>query len=392
MADRETAGMGENSMKKHWVTGFLLALAAGIVAVTPAEAVPPFAEQTGLGCPACHVAYPTLNTFGRQFKKNGYQVDPATPPTSNRVALGARVVGRVVDNVNNGDPSKIDPAHEAEVFLTGHPADQISVFTEFEAEDEDGFGATLEHAVLGYHPMPAFNLQLGYGSVFFDDPYDTLADGGRRMTAEHKAIFNLSARGPNGHKLRKPVQQVNANGQVGPVWYMVGVSGGGTSADPDKNGADPGDYQGRLAVDINQDTMIGGYYYGGTDTFAADEDDFAVYGFDLRHDSALTGATVLATVLWMSDDFTTATDEDVTGGYLQVLRPFEVGGHSLVPLVRFEWGDSDTASIENAMRRTILHVAYYLRDNVKVTGEFTNYNEAAIDGDQRAILGVDLAL
>lgn len=37
-----------------------------------ATAVPSFARQTGLGCPACHTNFPQLTPFGRQFKAHGY--------------------------------------------------------------------------------------------------------------------------------------------------------------------------------------------------------------------------------------------------------------------------------------------------------------------------------
>jgi hypothetical protein len=47
------------------------AIAAGLKA-PPATAVPSFARQTGMGCPACHTNFPQLTPFGRQFKAHGY--------------------------------------------------------------------------------------------------------------------------------------------------------------------------------------------------------------------------------------------------------------------------------------------------------------------------------
>lgn len=38
----------------------------------PAYAVPGFARQTGLSCSACHNMFPEINSFGREFKLNGY--------------------------------------------------------------------------------------------------------------------------------------------------------------------------------------------------------------------------------------------------------------------------------------------------------------------------------
>ncbi|MCL5991448.1 MAG: hypothetical protein M1419_05040, partial [Bacteroidetes bacterium] len=36
------------------------------------KAVPGFARQTGLACNSCHTVFPQLNSFGRNFKLNGY--------------------------------------------------------------------------------------------------------------------------------------------------------------------------------------------------------------------------------------------------------------------------------------------------------------------------------
>ena len=35
-------------------------------------AVPSFARQTGESCVACHLSFPELTPFGREFKLNGY--------------------------------------------------------------------------------------------------------------------------------------------------------------------------------------------------------------------------------------------------------------------------------------------------------------------------------
>lgn len=51
-----------------------LSLFATVAAfVTPAQAVPAFARQTGKACQTCHFQhYPALNDYGRDFKANGY--------------------------------------------------------------------------------------------------------------------------------------------------------------------------------------------------------------------------------------------------------------------------------------------------------------------------------
>jgi len=54
-----------------------LGLLVGIVAITSqtAQAIPAFARKYGLPCSACHEAWPKLNSFGQNFKDNGYQLN-----------------------------------------------------------------------------------------------------------------------------------------------------------------------------------------------------------------------------------------------------------------------------------------------------------------------------
>ena len=385
-------------------------LGAALLAPQAAQAVPSFTKQTGMACSGCHTAFPTLNQTGINFKKAGYRMGEMADQSPQNIGdvtldgqfpLGFRLIGRLADNKQT-DKTKIDALHEVEIFIAGHPGDDLSVFAEVEGEEQDlttgggAFALAVKGAALGWHASPEFAVLAGYAPVFHADPYDTLADGGRRMTADHKGILDLKTRNGNKQRLRDPVQQINVTGQIGSVWYLAGISGGGKSSalNGKKNGADPGDYQARLAVDLPADVMVGGFYYGGTDTLTAGDDEFQVYGIDLRHDSGALGATVLAAALWSEDDVAGVVDE-VSGGYVEVLRPFDVGGRQLVPLVRYNWGDADSATpatataLENAMRKTTLQVGYYPRENARLTVEFTNYDEVV--NNQRLVLGLDVA-
>src|SRR5579862_801389 len=40
--------------------------------LSQAEAVPAYARKYGVSCSQCHLAFPTLNAYGREFKLNGY--------------------------------------------------------------------------------------------------------------------------------------------------------------------------------------------------------------------------------------------------------------------------------------------------------------------------------
>jgi len=50
----------------------LLVMMVSILSTGVSVALPSYARQTGLSCTACHFSFPELNSFGRQFKMNGY--------------------------------------------------------------------------------------------------------------------------------------------------------------------------------------------------------------------------------------------------------------------------------------------------------------------------------
>jgi hypothetical protein len=73
---------------------YLIAIGVFInLSIIKSHAVPSFARQTGLACVACHTTFPELNSFGRQFKLNGYTmtniptIDAANDSDINRLSL-----------------------------------------------------------------------------------------------------------------------------------------------------------------------------------------------------------------------------------------------------------------------------------------------------------------
>ena len=55
------------------LAGLLMLLV--ILSSTPGYAIPAFARKYGLPCSACHEAWPKLNSFGQNFKDEGYQLN-----------------------------------------------------------------------------------------------------------------------------------------------------------------------------------------------------------------------------------------------------------------------------------------------------------------------------
>jgi len=75
-----------------FVLALIIALPASLIMAGNARAIPSFARQTGLGCPACHTVYPELTPMGRRFKLGGYTLTN-TPPrvelTNDNLPAGA---------------------------------------------------------------------------------------------------------------------------------------------------------------------------------------------------------------------------------------------------------------------------------------------------------------
>ena len=60
---------------------FIRWIIISIVVFTPfsvAKSLPSYARQTQMSCTACHTSFPELNSFGRQFKLNGYTLNTAS--------------------------------------------------------------------------------------------------------------------------------------------------------------------------------------------------------------------------------------------------------------------------------------------------------------------------
>ena len=93
----------------------LMVLAGVVIDMDRAEAIPAFARQTAQACTACHTQhFPTLNSFGRLFKAQGYTMGGTQetvqgegldlPGTLNAALVGSLGVQRVSDG--NGSSMK----------------------------------------------------------------------------------------------------------------------------------------------------------------------------------------------------------------------------------------------------------------------------------------------
>ena len=65
-----------NEIKSN-VTKLIIVLIVFIFPFGETNALPSYARQTQMSCTACHTSFPELNSFGRQFKANGYVLTTA---------------------------------------------------------------------------------------------------------------------------------------------------------------------------------------------------------------------------------------------------------------------------------------------------------------------------
>ena len=88
-------------LKDHWAVATLVAGAAFLWSPT-AHAIPAFAAQTGMPCSACHVGFPELTPFGREFKLEGYIAGGMFPSLKNFAVMQQSGFTSVHDKVAGG--------------------------------------------------------------------------------------------------------------------------------------------------------------------------------------------------------------------------------------------------------------------------------------------------
>ncbi len=370
----------------------IVAILAGFVAVTLAPnnafAIPAFSRKHDVACSFCHVAMPYLNHTGREFKEAGYlmpdasgDIDIESQPAhkiSDSLIFGkffpmsARIKGYVVDKKKHKD-TKIRPLHEIEILSAGNFWKQGSWFFEAEAEDEAGFVPEIV-GWFAWHPSRAANIAAGVGNVFTTDPYNSLADGGHRLTVAHKLPLDTGK--SVGLRLRKDTQFIGFYGRAGgKFFYELSFSAGNGNDE----GENPKDYLARFAFDFTDELSAGGFYFGGTHTL--DEGDVDLTRFGIDFNLAFGDVNLLGMAMKSDDDFGGFTDSN-TSAYLEFFyamqkddRPF------FVPLLRYEWTEVNDGNDKQA--DIVAHFGIYPIENVQLALEY--WKEVDVPGDDEKI-------
>ncbi len=137
----------------------LLALLAMGLAITPAHAVPSFAQQTGMPCQQCHTtAYgPAMTDYGRQFKVNGYVFGDNKP----LVPVALMVQGGYT-HTSADQPTPPAPQFGVNGQLS---VDQISLFIATRLTDHLGLFSQITYDGIG-HGVSWDNTDLRYARNF----------------------------------------------------------------------------------------------------------------------------------------------------------------------------------------------------------------------------------
>jgi hypothetical protein len=356
-------------MKSTFSTTTLMLAAFGLVLVAwyprDAEAIPAFARKYEKNCSACHLAWPQLNSAGRQFKEAGYRF-PSDDEHAQKVSdflywdkhfpISAVLVARPYDKKDSGD-TKLRAVHELEILAAGVIAKQASGWFELEAEDETDFEPEVGNATFGWHLNKAFNVQLSYAPYLWSDPYGLLGDH-FRMTRGHVKLIDESFGGADaGGKLRSNRQMIAAYGRpTKALFYNVGYSG----AAGDSEGENPSNFHGRLAFDVTRDVMVGAFGVDGQDD--ATGLDFSRYGLDFQAD--IGGARIQAAYV--------KAEDDVAGGGQDKNNVYSIQGMYVikdgvrpkwVPVVRLDSYERNDGASE--YQELTVNLTHYFTENVK---------------------------
>lgn len=133
------------------LVGTLAGLA--MVASRDACALPAFARQTGQACVACHVSFPELTPYGRNFKLSGYTIGTRqTIPLAFMAQAGVTEVKNNKDDQGNAIVPKTDSLQlsAASLFLAGKINDNIGGWIQWTYNNlnVNGDGSIVGHSAI----------------------------------------------------------------------------------------------------------------------------------------------------------------------------------------------------------------------------------------------------
>ncbi|MFQ5604662.1 MAG: hypothetical protein ACE5HS_15435 [bacterium] len=384
----------------------LFVLLAVVMSVKDAQAIPAWARKYKTSCSTCHYAYPKLNGFGKAFKNNGYRypggdenyrkeeptslgsesykkvwpdaIWPADIPGGLPIAIQA--IGRVNYEPDADIKSTFEFPHELEVLFGGTIGENVSFLGEVEIENEDNENQFAFPFHLQWDFNPRWHIRVGNVSP---DP----TPEGRRLTRNHYNVASFRSR--NRVRLRDEHAGIelwgagNGAGGRGGYRFQLGVVNGQGRNDANSEK----DFYGLLSYKIgglgviggtegqasetsdfyvDNNLRLGGYFYIGTATKDAVDEDFQIFGgnFDFWYNRFILNGTLL----YMNSELPGTPDRQSLVWYVEsnyVIYPWLIG------LARFEFTDSDLdVDTPDPVTSLIPAVTIVARANVRFTAEY----------------------
>ncbi|HEY4787720.1 MAG TPA: hypothetical protein VIH57_16810 [Bacteroidales bacterium] len=130
-----------------------MAVVLFIAGTSVSRAVPGYSRQTGLACAACHTSFPELNSFGRQFKLNGYTLTSiktitapidsvknmlnllTSPPISGMVMSSFTTINKQMPGKQN---SNVEFPQQLSLFYSGQVSPHIGAFVQVTYDPQAG--------------------------------------------------------------------------------------------------------------------------------------------------------------------------------------------------------------------------------------------------------------
>lgn len=271
--------------------------ALSLVYTGPAHAVSQFARKYDMACQGCHTAFPRLNYFGEQFRRNGYQMPGSQDGDETKKQVGdsnlfidelGNLFGirisldafRFETNrlTTNGSPKprfSIGNPRWIQLFTAGSIFKDTSIIVETEVDNANG--VHFNWFTLGYHNLfdsTLLNVQVGKLSVL-----ENFSQSGRLRMIPSVNVQGMSGFTSGGGfasgaglthddavTIASPQPAINIYGYKGPIVYSVGVTNGSSLADTNKYK----NFFGTLRAELQEGDFAGsnvaGWGYLGWDT------------------------------------------------------------------------------------------------------------------------------
>ncbi len=266
-------------LNKFFTISFLV-LIVSIIYTSTTSAIPAFSRKYKVGCDMCHTIYPQLNSFGRDFKNNGFRTPDELDSPSKEKSFWDKGFGEVPldlhgkinqefypNNQRIGTETGIDEIQlnaginfsqkvafylHTHLWESGHAGKPLAI----EVRINDLFGTSLFNLRAGQYELPlSFSPEI------------------ERLMAFNYLIYSQTI-GGNSFSIDQPQLGLELSGDLGnDFWYWAGVvNGNGFETDPntglfDNNPAK--DFYFRLAKNFDEST-IGVFGYVGDNSVYSD--------------------------------------------------------------------------------------------------------------------------